>query len=132
MQLLRLMVTNIWENSLVPVHDWFGFDFAFALSLVSSCFHRLPILHSVMHSTSLKYTPNGILRPPPLSFACLSAGRRASVRHGAAFTTNPSTKGLHPWDISLRLESQGREELIEETVKDLHDVVCVLHVYFTI
>lgn len=121
-------------NSLVPVHDWFGCLTSLALLLVSSWsiyFRRLPVLHSVMHSTSLKYTPNGILRPPPLSFACLSAGRRASIRHGAAFTTNPSTKGLHPWDISLRLESQGREELIEETVKDLHDVVCALHIYFT-
>lgn len=119
---------------MVPVHDWFGCLTSLALLLVSSFgllgFCRLPILHSAMHSASLKYTPNGILRPPPLSFACLSAGRRASIRHGAAFTTNPSTSGLHPWDISLRLESQGREELIEETVKDLHDAVCALHVYF--
>lgn len=79
-----------------------------------------------MLDPSFEYTPRSILRPPPISLELLAAGRRASARHGTARNINPSTEGLHPWDLNLRSEPLGRENLIEETEKDLHDVVCAL------
>lgn len=63
-------------------------------------------------------------------FLAAAAGRRAAARHGSAFTTDPARKGLHSWDLNLRLEAQEKEILIKETMKDLHNVVCALHVCF--
>lgn len=76
------------------------------------------------------YTESGLLQPSPVTLDFVAAGRRACARHETAFTPDPSSKGLHEWDINLRSEGNemGRQNLIKATEKDMYDAVCELYV----